>query len=233
MDKFRPRFFALLLPAILAVPVTGMPGQQGSTQSSKQTQFVFSPANTTIYVSDFELDAENFQGDQSMRGRRPHVLNGPLRQNQDPATQAQKLVDLMATDIVQDLTKAGYKAQRLAAADARPSVGVWVHGVFTELHEGNRMQRAVIGFGTGQTKMDLYVTINDLSQPNQPLYTSAKAEESGKKPGAAITMNPYVAAAKFVMEKKAPEKTIKKTAGAISKDLIAHLKEHEAPAQSQ
>jgi hypothetical protein len=40
-------------------------------------------------------------------------------------------------------------------------------------------------------------------------------------------MNPYVAAAKFVMEKDAPEKTIKKTAADISKDIIAHLKQHE------
>lgn len=230
MENFHPRSFSLLFLAILAVPITSLLGQEGST--SKQNQFVFSPANTNIYVSNFELDAENFQGDQSMRGRRPHVLNGPLRQNQDPAAQADKLVNLMAADIVQDLTKAGYKAQRLAAADARPPEGVWVHGVFTELNEGNRRQRAVIGFGAGQTKMDLYVTINDLSQPNQPLYTSATSGESGKKPGAAITMNPYVAAAKFVMEKKAPEKTIKKTASDISKDLIAHLKEHEVAATS-
>ena len=46
------------------------------------------------------------------------------------------------------------------------------------------------------------------------------------------TMNPYVAAAKFVMEKNAPEKTIKKTADDISKDIIAHLKQHEAVASS-
>jgi len=233
MQNSRVRLLTLLLPAFLALPVTSVPGQEGSTETSKEKPFVFSPANTVIYVSDFELDAENFQSDQSMpRAQRPHILNGPLRQSKDPATQAQNLVSLMATDIVKNLTKAGYKAQHLAATDERPSEGVWVHGVFTELNEGNRLQRAVIGFGTGQTKMDLYVTMNDLSRPHQPLYTSTVAGESGKKPGAAITMNPYVAAAKFVMEKNAPEKTIKKTASEISQDIVAHLKQHEAPPSS-
>src|SRR5207248_6645764 len=166
-------------------------GQEGTTEPRKRTPFVFSPANTVIYVSDFELDSENFQADQNMERahRHPHVVNGPLRQSKDSTTQAQNLVHLMATDIVQELTKAGYKAQRLAATDVRPSEGVWVHGVFTELSEGNRRRRAVIGFGTGEAKMDLYVTMNDLSRPDQPLYTTATAEESGKKPGAAITMN--------------------------------------------
>ena len=36
-------------------------------------------------------------------------------------------------------------------------------------------------------------------------------------------MNPYVAAAKFVMEKNAPEKIIKSTAATISNDVVFHL----------
>ena len=177
---------ALLFPAILAVAATSAPGQEGSTEPDKQPPFVFSPASMIIYVSDFELDSENFQPDQSPGAQRPHILNGPLRQSKDPASEARKLVNLMATDIVQDLTKAGYKAQRLTSTDLRPAEGVWVHGVFTEISEGNRMQRAVIGFGAGQAKMDLFVTMNDLSRPDKPLYTSAESGESGKKPGAAM-----------------------------------------------
>jgi hypothetical protein len=76
--------------------------------------------------------------------------------------------------------------------------------------------------------MDLYVTMNDLAHPDQPLYNVAESGDSGKKMGAVITMNPYVAAAKFVMEKNAPEKTVKKTASEISAEIIKRLKEHEA-----
>jgi hypothetical protein len=230
MKCLRLPLCAHLFPAILAIASTSVSGQEGSSEASKQAPFVFSPASTIIYVSDFELDSENFQADQSLHGadQRPHVLNGPIRQSKDPATQARNMVNLMATDIVRNLTKAGYKARRLSSTDPRPSEGVWVHGVFTELSEGNRMQRAVIGLGAGAAKMDLYVTMNDLSRPDRPLYTTAESGESANKPGAAITMNPYAAAAKFAMQKNAPEKMIKQTAGGISNDIIAHLKQHEA-----
>ena len=113
------------------------------------------------------------------------------RQQRDPPYQRrEEPCSFMAADIVQNLTKAGYKAQRLAATDARPSEGLWVHGVFTELSEGNRLQRAVIGFGAGSAKMDLFVTMNDLSRPDKPLYTTAKSGESSKKPGAANSQSP-------------------------------------------
>lgn len=187
--------------------------------------FVFTPG-TMIYVSDFELDAENFQADEG----RPKVLPRPGLLHKDPASEAKKLVSDMANDIVNDLKKAGYKAQRLSASDAKPGTGVWVHGVFTELDEGNRTRRAVIGFGAGESKMNLYVAVNDLAHPDQPLYNVAESGDSGKKVGTAITMNPYVAAAKFVMEKNAPEKTIKKTAGEISQNLVTHLKQGQATA---
>ena len=185
----------------------------------------------TIYVSDFDLDTANVKIDSGgAAGGRPKIIESPRkREEKDPQAQAKRLVDLMSKSIVDDLHKAGYKAQRLATGESRPPAGAWVHGVFTEVDEGNRRQRAVLGFGAGQSTMDLYVTLTDLSQPEKPLYTEAKHDDSGKKVGAAVTMNPYVAAAKFVMEKNAPEKTVKKTALEISADVVKHLKEYEMP----
>jgi hypothetical protein len=97
--------FPLLSPAILALTVTRVPGQQRSAESNRQVPFVFSPTSTVVYVSEFELDSENFQADESLQivHERSHLVNGPLRQSKDPATQARELVNLMATDIVQNL----------------------------------------------------------------------------------------------------------------------------------
>ena len=122
---------------------------------------------------------------------------------------------------------------RLGANDPNPRGGILVHGVFTEVDEGNRIHRAVIGFGTGSVTMSLYVTMSDLAQPERPLYNLADNESSGKKPGAVIAMNPFVAAAKFVIEKNAPEKTVKKTASDISAQIVVHLKMAEAPAATK
>ena len=180
----------------------------------------------TIYVSDFELDAQNVQVNQgsAIAQRRPGILERPQKKDeQNPAAQAKKLVDTLSESIVSDLQKAGYKAQRLMPGDAKPSVGAWVHGVFTQADEGNRLHRAVIGFGSGQATMELFVTLTDLASPQKPLYEASEKGASKDKPGAAISMNPYVAAAKFVMEKNAPEKVVKGTAATISKDIVEHL----------
>lgn len=221
-----------LLLGLLFFSVSAIHGRQTAMPPTQPSTFVFSPADTVIYVSDFELDAQNFQADEGRTKvvHRPGLIEGPRKKEQDPATQAKKTVDEMAADIVSDLKKAGFKAERIGTTDARPSTGIWVHGVFTELDEGNRLHRAIIGFGAGETKMDLYVTLNDLAHPDQPLYSVAEGGDSGKKMGAVITMNPYVAAAKFVMEKNAPEKTVKKTASEISEEIIKRLKQHEATA---
>jgi hypothetical protein len=158
---------------------------------------------------------------------RPGVLERPRkREQQDPEAQAKKLVNVMAENLVADLQKAGYKAQRLAAGQTLSASGAWVHGVFTEVDEGSRIHRAVIGFGSGQATMNLYVTLTDLAHPDKPLYSVSQDDASKDKMGAAITMNPYVAAAKFVMEKNAPEKMVKKTAGEISAQVASQMKQY-------
>jgi Domain of unknown function (DUF4410) len=185
--------------------------------------------NVTIYVSDFELDAQDVKVDQGgiVGEVRPGILERPRkRREHDPQAQAEKFVDLMSQSIVNDLQKAGYKSERLATGVARPALGAWVHGVFTEVDEGNRVHRAIFGFGSGETKMTLFVSLTDLARPEKPLYDQSTSDTSGKKVGALITMNPYVAAAKFVMEKNAPEKTVKKTASEISANLVAQLQAH-------
>lgn len=206
-----------------------------SADAPKPSTFVFTK-DMTVYVSDFELQAQNVQTDPgAAAGRtRPGILERPeKRQQQDPEAQAKMLVNTLSTTIVSDMQKAGYKAQRLAAGDPKPAKGVWVHGIFTEADEGNRLHRAVIGFGSGQAKMDLFVTMSDLANPEKPLYESAVNSQSKDKMGAAISMNPYVAAAKFVMEKNASEKTVKSAASDISKQIVVHLKEHEGSQTGQ
>jgi hypothetical protein len=224
------RLFSSTL-AFTLFSVTLLAQTSSPTPTSPATPVHFTK-DTPVYVSDFELDAQNVQTDQSIVGqRRPGILESPRKREQhDPQAQAKKIVDTMAATIVTDLQKAGYKAQRLSAGDPKPSSGAWVHGVFTQVNEGSRMQRAVIGFGAGDVTMQLYVTMSDLANPQQPLYESAENGASGNKPGAVITMNPYVAAAKFVMEQNAPEKTVKKTAGDIAKQVAQHLQPAAIPA---
>ena len=111
--------------------------------------------NVTVYVSDFALDAQDVKVDQGgiVGEVRPGILERPRKRKQhDPEAQAEKLVDLMSQSIVKDLQKAGYNSERLLTSDARPASGAWVHGVFTEVDEGNRIHRAIIGFECGKSR---------------------------------------------------------------------------------
>jgi hypothetical protein len=223
MKPPRLPFARSLLLLSLGVIAQAMPAPSPAEPQKPSTLLTKS---TPIYVSDFELDAQDVQVDKgSIVGQlRPGILERPRkRQQTNPAVQAKKLVDTMSQSIVADLQKDGYNAQRLPADDAKPATGAWVHGVFTQVDEGSRLHRAVIGFGSGETKMDLFVTLTNLASPEKPLYESAQAGTSKKTPGAAITLNPYVTAAKFVVEQNAPEKTVKRVASQISKEVALHL----------
>jgi Domain of unknown function (DUF4410) len=224
MKANQPLLAHFLFLLCLAVVSHAVPAQEPATvQKPHVLSFT---KDMTIYVSDFELDAEDVQVDQgsAVAQRRPGVLERPQKkEQQNPDAQKKKLVDTLSQSIVSDLQKAGYKAQRLIPGDAKPTVGAWVHGVFTQADEGNRLHRAVIGFGSGQATMQLFVTLTDLASAQKPLYETSENGTSKDKPGAVISMNPYVAAAKFVMEKNTSEKVIKSTAATISKDVVSHL----------
>jgi hypothetical protein len=157
-----PRLLALsfLLFLLCAAIATRTPSSQGTAGQQDSASHVFTK-NSTVWVSDFELDAQDVKVDKGgvIGEVRPGILERPKkRREQDPQAQAKKLVDLMSNSIVEDLQKAGYRSQRLETGESRPTSGAWVHGVFTEVDEGNRRRRAIIGFGAGKTTMDLYVT---------------------------------------------------------------------------
>jgi hypothetical protein len=225
----KPHLFVLGILLLCVVAVISARTAPATAARSSQEPAVAThnfSRDTKVWVSDFDLDAGDVKTDKGgiVGEVRPGILERPRKRcERDPECQAKKLVDLMAKSIVSDLEKAGYKAERLPPGASQPAMGALLKGVFTEVDEGNSRRRAIIGFGSGEAKMDLYVTLTDLAAPQKPLYETAKDENSGKKIGAVITMNPYVAAAKFVMEKQAPEKTVKKTASDIAKEVERHL----------
>ena len=111
---------------------------------------------SVIYVTDFELGVENIKhedgklsGKSGVVGRVGGRLSGT---SSDPEARARKLVDLMSSSLVKDLCQAGFNAFRLPPGTALPAEGWLIRGVFTEVQEGNRLRRSMIGFGEGQTE---------------------------------------------------------------------------------
>ncbi|HWT36540.1 MAG TPA: DUF4410 domain-containing protein [Paraburkholderia sp.] len=203
-------------------------GQQGGVESGNVT---------VVYVSDFELDAANITPDQSRlsRARRLAGSLSPLHlSEQDPQKKSQALVASMADTLVADLQRAGIEARRLAAGAPIPAQGWLVRGVFLAVDEGNRVRRAVVGFGAGQGKIELAVAVDALPvESPAPLYQTVEGQSDKHAPGAIIKLNPYVVAARYVMAGNDEQTDIKQAAAQVAAAVTARVKPNarEAPQQ--
>lgn len=180
-----------------------------------------------IYVTDFEIQTEAVKPDTGLLAERPRPLKrlfGHAPGEKDPEAQAIELVDLMAKSLVAELSKAGYRASRLYPGAPIPPEGYLLRGIFVRVDEGNRLQRAVIGFGAGETELQVEASLDDLTAGvPQPFYKVDAGDESRKLPGGIIMRNPYVMAARFVMSGDDLDKNVKNTAFEIVKNIAARV----------
>lgn len=191
------------------------------------------PGAPVVYVTDFELDAADVKQDSNpVENARPlggGLLPRPLlhRRDKDPQQQAQQIVAKTADALVEDLRGKGLDARRLATGAPLPAQGWLVRGVFLSVDEGNSLRRAVVGFGAGASQIELAVAVDNLAaQAPQPLYQVIDSESSHAKPGAgaAIALNPYVAAAKFVLARADDRKSVGRAAAEVADSVAARVK---------
>jgi len=220
-------FIAGLLPAFAVL--CGLGCKSARVTSERQLAPPPAAKPVVVYVTDFEIGA--VQHEDGMLSGRPGPL-GRIGQrlsgaSGDPVTRGRQIVDLMANSLVKELSKSGFNALRLPAGRAVPAEGWFVRGLFTEVQEGNRLRRAMIGFGSGQTDVQVITTVDDLSQgPPRPMYEVATDASSGNKPGAAPTLvlTPYGAAARFVMAGRDLDKNVKQTAASIAAQMTRRIR---------
>jgi hypothetical protein len=172
------------------------------------------PPKPPVYVSDFIIDVEPESDVQNPED--------------DPRKLASHLVDLMSTKLVVALRKAGYSATRMHADDIRPDQGVQIRGLFAEVDEENHWRRAVIRSATDSGKMEALVAVANLSKPEQALYEIAPLPGNEDRPGAVITLSPYVPLTKYDLSKDADENVFKGIAPRVVNDLTDLLNRNPA-----
>jgi hypothetical protein len=181
-----------------------------------------------IYVNLFSTIGTSNQASDQGEGR-PHLLgmfrggedNTFLgqRKEQQQADILQKLPGILQKTLVQALNNG---VARAAAGDGMlaTQANCWiVRGQFVIVDQGSRAMQAGIGFGAGQSHVEVQAQLYTLSDPDHPFLVFDTNGASGHLPGAVVIPNPYVAAAKFVMAKKEPEKETKK----IGKEMAVEI----------
>lgn len=202
-----------------------------------------------IYVADFDLDSTDVKESSGVLGgggplkrgvlnREGGILNrdggGLLNRQESPADTARRVVDTLAEALVKEFSDHSISSTRIFVGQAAPKKGWLVRGQFVEVDKGNRIQRAVIGFGEGATHMEVQVSVINLSTyPDTPFLLFGTEAGSGKKPGAVVTLNPYVAAAKFVMTKNATSKDVQHTATEICSEIMKYMQSRDLMQKGQ
>ncbi len=133
----------------------------------------------------------------------------------------------MSEGLVKALEKAGYTVHRQRAGEAPPQTGLRIRGVFAEPDEQNRIRRLVVGGGSTSPRMLLYVGVDNLARPEQPLYELANPASSDGRRGPVITVTSFSPVARFEMDKNPADDDIQKITTALVADLNALLNANE------
>ena len=241
-----------LLPLTLVAALAGCSGTPGAKPTVTASPAPGGPgtpsAPSVIYVTDFYLPPAMIQRSPTLP-EQVGMGGGPvsrLRQDvrtlrgDDPETKAKKLVQVLGETITRTLNQAGYRAEyrpnstglraEFFPADAKlPTEGWLVGGWFERVQEGNRVEEAAIGFGTGSGQVAIEVAVSDLAgSPRQPFLFLGSENAHRRMPGGLVAMNPYAMAAKFVLTRGETERDVKAMGTAIGKALVSYLKQNPA-----
>jgi hypothetical protein len=171
----------------------------GCAAATATTQSQSLPADgnrpSQIVVYPFSVDPSEITLNQSIVQRAYRSVSG---ENESASQHALALdtAQKVCLEAVTTLRKKGWSAtcQNRGTPIAGDNV-LFVDGEFTDINEGNRLRRTVIGFGAGASTLDstvqMYQCTNQASRQVLEFTTHA---DSGKMPGAAV-MAPVGAAA--------------------------------------
>jgi len=133
-----------------------------------------------------------------------------LQAENTPAVPGERPRERRVRSLVKALEKAGYIVH--PSELARPAqVGLRIRGVFAEPDEQNAFRRLVVGGDSTTPKMLLYVGVDDLARPEQPLYELANPASSDGKRGSVITVTSFSPVARFEMTKNPGTMTSRKS----------------------
>lgn len=214
----RPAAFAVAVLSALSLVALDARADDGSSRLSDQPM---------LYVGKFEPI------ERAPTGFGPlHALNADIRLIKADSNAAR-----LSTALTAELRKLGARADPLPAdASRRPRSGWLIKGVFYARDENSRLISVpFVGTDKGPN-VEVSVTVADFAlNPDSP-FAVIGTEAVLKGQGTAISWNPYVAAAKFVLHQVKGEDSIDALATQIAQKIIderERLREHDLNKQNE
>jgi hypothetical protein len=171
---------------LLAIAAFGCAGAQVTQQSSTAPITATPPTAVVVYpfavnASDVSLNSGIFQvAYRNMSGEDQSAQQVEL---------AHQTAQNICVQVATNLTQKGITATCLQRGVPPTGNNILVlDGQFTDISEGNRLRRMVIGLGAGASKVDTVVqVIQKTPQGSSELIDFATSADSGYMPGAGIT----------------------------------------------
>jgi hypothetical protein len=178
---------------LFAIALAGCAGATANTQMQSVPTVAVRPDRIVVYP--FAVDPSEITLNQSFLQRAYRNMSGE-NQNAQQSEIARETAENVCLGIINALQQKGWNASCLERGT--PAVGgnlLVVDGAFTDISEGNRLRRLVIGFGAGASTLDSNVTMYQRTDvAYRKLLEFSTHADSGKMPGA-VVMGPAGAAA--------------------------------------
>ena len=168
-------------------------------------------AQPALYVGKFEPIERAPSGFGPL-----HALNADIRRRKADSNAAR-----LSTALTKALQKLGAHADPLPAeASRRPSSGWLIQGVFYALDENSRLITVPFVHTDKGPNVEVSVTVTDYALNPDIAFAVIGTEAVLKGQGTAISWNPYVAAAKFVLHQVKGQDSIDVLAVQIAQKIV-------------
>ena len=178
---------------LFVAAVTGCAGASATPEFQAAPAVAARPSKVIVYP--FAVDPSDVTMNQGLFARGYRSLSGG-NESAEQTKLAHDVASNVCQQVASGLLKNGYNAicQERGVPIAGDNVLI-IDGEFTDISEGNRLRRTVIGLGSGASTLDTSVSVYQRTNeaPTQVLAFNTHAD-SGKMPGAAV-MGPAGAAA--------------------------------------
>ncbi len=148
-----------------------------------------------IYVYNFAVTRQEVKENQGVLQSTVNDFKGETTFEHEGKI-AEEVQTVAADELVERIQNLGLPARRVSATTPLPKGSLGITGQFLDVDEGNRARRLVVGFGSGQSKVDIRVQLYgyglDPSRAEPEIAPTKLLEfethaDSGSMPGAAVT----------------------------------------------
>jgi hypothetical protein len=174
-----------VLCLLLTITISACAGAKVADQTQTAPATTSRPSQIVVYP--FAVNPAEVTLNQSIVQRTYRNMSG-----EDQTAQQNKIATDAASNlclsVASNLTAKGYRAVCLQrGTPVADNNALIVDGEFTDMSEGNRLRRLVIGFGAGASALDTSVHVYQRTDSgSQQLIDFNTHADSGKMPGAAV-----------------------------------------------